>query len=460
MNHAHKIDMTKGRILPLVFLFALPICAGNVLQILYGTVDTLVIGNFCGQTSLAAVGTSAQPVEVLLCIFLGIGTGISILVSQAAGKSDTGQVRALTAAAVSFLYLSAIPVTILGCLLGPLMLKAMQAPESTLGPASAYLRIVFLGTLGNIGYNLNAGILRGLGDSRSPLLFLVISCLVNIALDLLFVGGFGMDVQGAALATSISMYASWIFSMVYIRRKYPELQLTFLPGRPDRDLLVRILKVGLPLGLNNSIYSIGHILLQSLVNTQGAAFMAACSVAGRVSSIANVTINSFSSSATTFAGQNYGAGEYRRLVRGSRIPFASGLVTFLGGITVTIFCYPLLRLFTKDEEVLALAARYIRIVLPMTWPFSVFSGIVSYANGMGDVRMPTLVNILMLWVIRIPSAWLIATFIDGQYLMACYPISFTAAMVIMLFYFRTPRWRQIRELAAQESARTSSGSPE
>ena len=212
-----SIDMTKGSIMKLVVLFALPICIGNILQQLYNTVDTLVIGNFCGPVSLAAVGTSAQPVEMLLCIFLGFGTGLSILVSQYTGRGDTESLRSVIATANTFLFLCAIPVSILGLFVGPLLLRLMQVPDDAWNYAVSYIRIIFLGTLGNMGYNMNAGILRGVGDSRSSLLFLMISCIVNIVLDLVFVALFGMDVAGAALATAIAMFASWIFSICYIK---------------------------------------------------------------------------------------------------------------------------------------------------------------------------------------------------------------------------------------------------
>ncbi|MBQ9142764.1 MAG: MATE family efflux transporter, partial [Lachnospiraceae bacterium] len=257
MKTKKKIDMTQGAIMKLVVLFALPICAGNILQQLYNTVDTMVVGRFCGSTSLAAVGTSAQPVEMLLCIFLGLGTGVSILVSQNTGKGDMEQVKRIMSTATSFLYLCGIPVTILGVILGPLLLKMMQVPEDAFSYAVAYLRIVFLGTLGNIGYNMNAGILRGVGDSSASLLFLFISCLINIVLDLVFVVGLGMDVTGAALATTLAIFSSWFFSIAYIRQKYPELDFHFLPKQFDKTILKNIISVGLPLGLNNSIYSIG-----------------------------------------------------------------------------------------------------------------------------------------------------------------------------------------------------------
>lgn len=454
MQNSHKkADMTQGPAMKLVLLFALPICIGNILQQLYTTVDTLVIGNFCDSVSLAAVGTSSQPVEMLLCIFLGIGTGVSILISQYTGSGDGKAVRETAATATSFLYLSAIPISILGLFLGPLILKFMQVPEDTWDLAVSYLRIIFLGTLGNMGYNMNAGILRGMGDSRASLFFLLISCFTNIVLDLLFIAGFQMDVTGAALATSLSMFASWLFSVIYIRRKYPELEFTLLPKKLNKNILRRIITVGLPLGLNNSIYSVGHIFLQALVNAQGSTFMAACSVATKLTGIANVAISSLSSAATTFSGQNYGAQKYVRLQKeGLRIPLFSGLITCIAGVAVTFFCRPLLVFFTRDEQVLELAVLYTRVVLPSMWIFAVFNGIICYVNGIGEVRFPTIANILMLWAVRIPSAWLISAFLDGTWLMACYPISFSFGLLCMLLYFLTDNWKKIRQLAEREKA--------
>lgn len=443
-HSSKKIDMTQGSIMKLVVLFALPICVGNVLQQLYTTVDTLVVGNFCGSISLAAIGTSAQPVEMLLCIFIGIGSGVCILVSQYTGSGETEKLKRTVATATSFLYMAAIPLSVLGFFIGPALLKMMQVPEDTFATAVIYLRILFLGTLGNMGYNLNAGILRGVGDSRASLIFLLISCIVNVVLDLLFVAVFKMDVAGAALATIIAMFASWFFSIYYIQKKYPELEFTLLPKLLDKQSLRDIIKVGLPLGLNNSIYSIGHILAQSLVNMQGSTFIAACSVATKLTGIANVAIGSFSSAATTFSGQNLGAKNYERIKKGSlQIPLFSGLVTCIGGLIITAFAHPLLGLFTNDAAVLEMAVLYVRVVLPFTWCFAVFNGIINFVNGLGEVKYPTVVNMLMLWAVRIPVAYLIAFFIDGKYLMACFPISFAFGMTCMLCYYRTKKWKRI-----------------
>ena len=448
-SSSKQIDMTNGPIIKLVVLFALPICLGNILQQLYSTVDTLIIGNFCGSVSLAAVGTSSQPVEMLLCIFLGIGTGVSILVSQYFGSNDADKLKSTVATSVSFLYMCAIPVSVLGLFIGPLILKFMQVPEETFMYATYYIDIIFLSTLGNMGYNMNAGILRGLGDSTASLLFLFISCFVNIILDLVFVAGFRMDVPGAALATAIAMFVSWFFSIAYIKKKYPELEFTILPHHVDFGILKEIISVGLPLGLNNSLYSIGHIIIQSLINAQGSTFIAACTVGGKINGLANVAITSFSSAATTYAGQNLGAKNYKRLKNGGlRIPLFSGIVTAIAGITMTCFCRPVLALFTNDEAVLRLAVQYVRVVLPFTWCYAIFNGIISFVNGLGEVRFPTIVNILMFWAVRIPCGFIIANYFDGTYIMASFSISFVFGMLAMLsYYLFSKRWKEIKNLA-------------
>ena len=221
MQKAKKLDMTQGNIYSLIFRFALPLCLGSVLQQLYSTVDALVIGNYCGTTSLAAVGTSSQPVELLLSIFLGMGVGVSILVAQLTGGNQPEKLRATVQNATTMLFLCAIPLTVLGVLLGPLILQLMQVPDDTMPYAVSYIRIMFLGTLFNMGYNIHAGILRGMGDSKSSLLFLMVSCVMNIVLDLLFVGVLCMDVSGAALATIIAQLFSYLVSGIYMRVRFP-----------------------------------------------------------------------------------------------------------------------------------------------------------------------------------------------------------------------------------------------
>ena len=439
-----RTGFTTGPIVRQVVWFALPICAGNILQQMYSTVDTLVIGNYCDAAALAAVATSSQPLEIMLCVFLGIGSGISILVSQAAGAQDAQRLRRIVHTAVAFLFAAALPLTALGLLLGPWLLRLMKVPEDAMPYAIQYLRITTVGILGNMGYNFNAGILRGLGNSKSSLWLLGVACAVNVVLDFALVGGLGMGVSGAAWATTAALFLSWVCSVVYIRRYYQALGFPVFSLRFDPPVLGRMLRIGLPLGLNSALYSVGHLMLQVVFNAQGSVFVAGCSVAGKVNGIANIAITSFSSAATVFAGQNMGAGRYGRLRRGAwQIPLCSGAITLAAGLAMTAFSRPLLTLFTRDGAVLDFAQRYIYVVLPFTWAYALFNGIMSFANGMGEIRYPTVVNILLLWGVRIPTAYLLDWLGYGGWAMASVPLSFLVGLAAMLFFFHTRRWRQI-----------------
>lgn len=430
-----RIDMTEGLVMRNILLFALPLVLGNILQQLYTTVDTLVIGSFCGTTSLAAVGTSAQPVEAVLCVFLGLGTGTSILISQYVGSGSHGKILKLCRTSVAFVWLCGIAVGCLGALAAPAILRLMQVPDDSLPQATLYVRIVLAGSLGNIGYNMNAGILRGIGNSTASLTFLLVSCVVNIALDMTLVAGFGMDVAGAALATSAAMFFSWGFSILYIRKHYPELSFPVFTLRISREQLRPVIRIGLPIGLNNSLYSLGHMAMQTLVNSQGSVFMAGQAVAGRITGMANIAVSGMSSAATTFSGQNYGAGRYDRLRRGRWIiPACTGAITLASCLLFLAGRAPLLRLFSSDPQVLFYADRYVSVQLLSLWMFSVFNTMLCLVNGAGLVRFTTVVNLLMLWAVRIPSAYAIRTFFDGTWIMLCFPISFLFGMLCMTGY--------------------------
>lgn len=450
-----QVDMTHGSVLGRAALFALPICAGNILQLLYSTVDTLVIGNFCDTTALASVATSSQPLEILLCVFVGIGSGISILVSQAVGRADHDQLQKLVRTSVWLLFAASLPLTVIGFLLGPWMLRLMQVPADAMPGAVLYLRITMLGILGNMGYNFNAGLLRGIGNSSSSLLLLFISCAANIVLDLVLTGALGLGIGGVAAATAIALFLSWICSIFYIRRRCTELALPVLPCGFDAGTLRQIVRIGLPLGLNSALYSIGHAFLQALYNLQGSVFVAGCSVAGKVGGLANITVTSLSQATSVFAGQNLGAQSYSRLRRGGwLLPATSGLLSLAGGLLMAACCRPLLLLFTQDEAVLAFAVRYIRVVLPFQWCYAAFNAIMSFANGMGEIRYATIVNIILLWGVRIPSSYLLAWLGYGGYAMAGVPLSFVAGLLAMLFYYKSHAWADIRAHAeAQESAK-------
>ncbi|MBR1919256.1 MAG: MATE family efflux transporter [Spirochaetales bacterium] len=440
-----NIDMTKGPIVANVLLFALPLMLGNILQQLYTTVDVLVIGNYCDSVSLAALGTSAQPVEIMVNFFMGIGTGVSILTAQAVGSGNQSRLKLSVGTAETFTFVCGIGVSLLGYLLTPAILVFMGVPEDAFAAARIYTRIVFLGSLGSIGYNMNAGILRGLGDSRASLIFLMISCSANIIMDLFFVAVLGLDARGVAIATSLALYLSWFISIAYIRRKFPELEYSYLPRRFDAGEMKRILHIGIPLGINSSLFSFGHLAMQSFINAQGSAFMAAQAVASRITSLSNVAFNAISQSASTFSGQNYGAGNRERLREGCvKIPFSSGLFTIALGLLIYSVHAPILRLFTRDDIVLFYAERFIVVHFSAQWCFSVFSCINNLINGTGKIRYTLMINLAMLWCVRIPAAWLISTFFDGTFVMLAISISFVFGMVCNIGYLLfSRRWKQV-----------------
>lgn len=445
MAQSKKIDMTTGPIMKNVLLFAFPIVIGNILQQLYTTVDTLVVGIFCGDESLAAVGTSSQPVEVLLCIFLGIGTGVSILISQYIGGNDDEKVRNTAQTAIFFVYVSGIAIGVLGFFATPWILNAMGVPQDALGSAVTYTRIVFCGTLGNLGYNMNAGILRGIGDSKASLWFLVVSCVANIVFDVFFVAVMGMGVGGAALSTMIAMYISWGVSIWYIKSRFKEIGFSVFPKGFSGEELKNMLLLGVPIGLNNSLFSFGHMVMQTLVNAQGTTFMAGASVAGRITGCTNVAITAVSSAATTFSGQNYGAKNIARLKQGYiKIPAVNGVITLALGLAMISFRMPLLRFFSKNEMVLLYASRYVVAMLLSQWAYAVFNSISCIVNGVGQLRYTTIVNLLMLWAIRIPCAYLISAYFDGTYIMICFPISFFFGMFCMMaYYLFSKKWKAV-----------------
>jgi len=259
------------------------------------------------------------------------------------------------------------------------------------------------------------------------------------------VGSLKLGVAGVAFATGIAMSLAWIVSIIYIIRKYPELEFTLFPRTVVKSELKKILSIGLPIGLNNSLFSFGHVALQTLINAEGSVFMAGWSIAGRVTGLANMAITGISSAATTYSGQNFGAGRIDRLRQGQVvIPFANGAITLGFGLIFILLRFPILGLFSGEADVLALAGRNVVIMLSCQWMYAVFNSISCIVNGTGRVKYTTFINLMMLWAVRIPSAYLISRLIDGRHLMFCFPISFGFGMLCMIAYFLfSPSWRAL-----------------
>ena len=440
---AAPTDMTQGKPLGLLLGFAIPMLIGNLFQQMYNIVDSLVVGNFVGTQALAAVGISNNPIHVLLAMFIGLGTGATIRISHHLGAGNPDGVHKAIQTANGIILLVALPLTVIGVLAAEPVLRLMSTPADALADATVYLRVMFIGTLSLLGYNLNAGILRGLGDSRSSLLFLIVATIVNIVLDLLFVAVFGWGVLGAAVATVIAMTVAWIFSIVFLRRRYPQYAARLWPIVIDKPAFREMLRLGVPIGLNDALFSLGHLLLSSLVNTHGSIFAAGYSVGGKVDALTFMPITSFSAATTTYVGQNIGAGRIDRVRLGARTALLLTVGWNLASCAFMLLLgHRLIGLFDSNPAVIETGYAYILRLDPFYWIYGIMFILNAVMNGAGEVRMPMIANLVLFWVIRLPVAYLLSANLAPANIFFCYPISWVGGLLVTGTYYLTGRWKR------------------
>ncbi len=435
-------DMTTGSPLRLIVSFSLPLLIGNLFQQLYNIVDSIVVGNFVNSAALAAVGLGGGLTWLVISFFIGLSNGITILISQLYGAEDHDNLKmAIETANTAMVYI-AVPLTAVAILATPALLRLMGTNDETFGMAYEYTVVCFAAILPNLGYNMNSGILRGLGDSRAPMKFLIVSTAVNIVLDLLFVGPLHMGAMGAALATALAQCVGFVYSMIYLHRYCRSMGVRWFNPRLSLGLLGKMLRLGVPIGVNMCLMSIGQMALQSLVNRQPTAFMAGYSSASRVDAFAFLPMMSFSTAVTTFAGQNIGAGKMDRVksaVRSSTI--MSVIVSLVVGFAV-MFAGPwILRLFTRDAAVIDAGMIYLRQMMPFYWVLSIMFMLNGFMNGAGAVLVPTLGNLLNIWLGRVPSAYLLNHFFGASKMYYCFVIGWTLGAAISLVYYLSGRWK-------------------
>ena len=314
---SNMTDMTQGSPARLILFFALPLLVGNMFQQLYNMVDSIVVGRFVGSTALAAVGTAFPVVFLLSSMFMGLGIGAMVMVSQFYGAGDAERLKATIDTIYTALIVGIVPLSIVGILVSRPIIALLAVPADTADQCWIYMVIVLGGLIGSLGYNANSGILQGLGDSKTPLLFLVIACIINIVLDLLFVVVFHWGVAGVAIATIIAQAFSWIFGIFYINKKYPQIHIHPFCFKFDKALFGQIVKLGVPAGVQQALFSFGVMAMQRLINSYGSAFMAGFNGANKLDTFAFMPNQSFATAATTFVGQNIGANRPERVQKGT-----------------------------------------------------------------------------------------------------------------------------------------------
>ena len=301
-NGHGAMDMTQGSPTRLIVLFSLPLLAGNVLQQLYNMVDSVVVGNYVGSSALTAVGAGFSIMFLISSLFLGFSMGATIMIAQYVGAGDQGAVGRTVDTIYSALLVIIVPLTLLGVLASGPLLTLIRVPQEAYEQARTYCMVVLGGIIGTLGYNMNSGIMRGLGDSRTPLIFLFIACVINIVLDLVFVLVFSWGVFGVALATILAQICSWVFGIFYINRKYPFLHIRLFRMRLDRRLLGQVIRLGIPSAIQECQFAVGILIMQALINGFGNDFAAGFTAANKIDTFAFMPIESFSIAATTYVG--------------------------------------------------------------------------------------------------------------------------------------------------------------
>ncbi len=431
-------QITEGVIWEQLLLFFFPILMGTFFQQLYNTADAMIVGRFVGKEALSAVsGSAGMLTQMIVGFFVGLSAGCGVIISQYYGAKRPEMVGYAVHTSVAFSLLSGAFIMIIGIILAPRMLGAMSTPEDIMDLSILYLRIYFLGMIPNLLYNTGSSILRAVGDSRRPLYFLIVSCMTNIVLDLLFVVILRLGVRGAGIATVCSQILSALLVLSCLCRSSDMYRVHLTRIGIDTRMLRRMIRIGLPAGLQSVMYGLSNVIIQAGINSLGTNTVASWAAYGKIDSIFWMIINSFGIAITTFVGQNYGAGKHERIHRGVRVCMGmtiissimiSALVYFLG-----IYAYAL---FTTDQEVIEIGIRMMRYLSPFYTTYVAIEILSGALRGVGDSFIPMVLCAFGVCVLRV--FWIIAIvpIHRNMYtIMFSYPLTWVCTTILFLIYY-------------------------
>ena len=436
-------DLTQGNEGKLIFYFALPMLIGNIFQQLYNTVDSIIVGNALGKEALAAVGASFPIIFLLVSLIMGITMGSTILISQFFGARQLDQVKKTIDTAYIFLFFGSITSTIIGLLVSGPILRLLKIPDEVFTMAKTYLDIIFTGMIVMFGYNSISAILRGLGDSKTPLYFLIISTVVNIFLDLLFILVFEWGVAGAAWATVIAQGVSFILGIIYLNKTHDLFKFELKKMSFDRRLFNTSMKIGLPAGVQQMLVAGGMMALSRIVNGFGTNAIAAYTAAGRLDSFASMPAMNLSAALSSFVGQNLGANKPDRVKKGYLATL--GMATLISiVITIMIFFFgkELIALFNTDPDVIIIGERYLKIVGSFYVIFSSMFITNGVLRGAGDTFIPMFFTICSLWLVRVPVSSYLSKSLGTDGIWWGIPIAWTVGASLSIAYYLTGRWKR------------------
>ncbi len=433
-------DLTKGNPTKLILLFTLPLLLGNVFQQFYSMADTVIVGRTISVNALAAVGATGSIMFLILGFAQGLTSGFAIITAQRFGAEDFEGVRRSVATSVILSAAITVVLTIISMLLAMPVLKIMNTPPEIIEDAYRYLIVIYGGIGASVLFNLLSNIIRALGDSKTPLVFLIIACILNIALDFIFILNFSMGVAGAAWATIIAQLLSGLLCILYIIKKLPILRFHKNDWKPERHWIGRHLKVGLPMAFQMSIIAIGAMILQTALNTLGATAVAAFTAAQKIDMVATQPLMSFGITMSTFAAQNYGAGNISRIRRGVRqCTLISVIVSLLGGVGIILAGTTFVKLFVGGDqpEVINLAKIYLIFNCSMYFVLSLLFIYRYTLQGLGKSLIPTVAGIMEL-IMRTLAAVFLAQSIGFAGVSMANPIAWMGALIpLAAAYFYT-----------------------
>ena len=435
-------DMTTGSIWKRMVSFAVPVFLGNLCQQLYNAVDSVIVGKFVGKQALAAVASSGNLIFMMTGFFMGLFIGAGIVIAQYFGARNYEKVRSAVHTDIAFALCCGVLLTLLGVFFTPTILTWMRTPADVLSTSILYFRLYFLGSLATILYNAGMGILQAVGDSRSPLYYLVISSVVNVALDLLFVGAMDMGVAGAAVATVISQVVSAVLCIIKLTRSDGPYRLEIKRIGFDLPLLKKITSQGIPSGVQNSIIAIANVVVQSNINTFGSDAMAGCGSYSKVEGFVFLPITAFAMALTTFIGQNLGAGQFARAKQGARIGILCSMaMAELIGVALFFLAPYAMRLFNDDPAVVAIGVRQSHIEALFFCFLAFAHGVSAVLRGAGRAQVP-MYTMLGCWCILRVSYITLALKVwpDIATIFWAYPITWSVSCVVFLIYYLKADW--------------------
>jgi putative MATE family efflux protein len=438
-------DLSLGNESKLIFKFAIPMLVGNVFQQLYNVVDSVVVGKFIGKVALAAVGTSFPIIFMLVSFIIGITMGFTVVVSQYFGAKDMVQVKKTINTLYIFLFFASFLISAVGILLSGTIFRMIGLSPEVIPQAKLFLNIFLAGLIFLFGFNGTSAILRGLGDSKTPLYFLIISVLVNIILDIIFIVGLHWGVGSAAVATVIAEAGAFVTQILYLNRYHKVVKFSFSDLTFDKEIFQKSIRIGLPTGFQQTFVALGMLALYGIVNRFGLDTNAAFSAAGRIDSFAAMPAMSFAVALSTFVGQNLGANKPERVKKGFHATLImTTIITLITSLVAVFLGGFLMKMFTNDPNVIEIGQKYLVIVGAFYVLFSSMFIVGSVMRGAGDTLIPMFITLFALWVIRIPLAYLLSQqgWLGVYGIWWSIPLGWATGLLLSYLYYLSGRWKK------------------